>query len=167
MVGLLLSRSYLITQHFFQSNDTLANNGCPLHKALHLHWQWAERFTSPIASRLQRQVTDYDITALDILILMSMCPFQSVADERVSKFCNLFTEQEFRQYEYFNVSKLIIDSLGKRNQSITLSGPGKVLQHWLWQPARACFRGWVCQRAYCKIDKPPSGGLYANKFHTR
>lgn len=46
------------------------------------------------------------MTSLDVIMLMSLCAFQSVADNATSRFCDLFDEREFAQYEYFNVSWL-------------------------------------------------------------
>lgn len=87
----------------------MANNGCPRHVAKHSHWEWAKTFTPKIAARLQMQLVGYTVSALDIIVLMSMCSFQSVAAEQVSTFCTLFTEEEFLEYEYFNVRVCFAD----------------------------------------------------------
>ncbi|KAK9897627.1 phytase [Cystobasidium minutum MCA 4210] len=92
----------LVISDAVTSNDSLANNGCPLHAALHTHWQWASVFTNPIAARLQREVVGHTVTAHDVIVLISLCAFQSVADNSLSKFCALFSKQEFEEYEYFN-----------------------------------------------------------------
>ena len=32
---------------------------------------------------------------------MAMCPFDSVAKETLSPFCTMFTEEDFRAFEYY------------------------------------------------------------------
>lgn len=117
-----------------QSNDTLANNNCPAFTPLHKHYEWAERFTAPIISRLQRDLgMQHDLlrhpnaskvvkegnasnaffgmrpgSALsprDVIVLFGMCAFDSVYHERTSRFCMLFSKEEFLEFEYFQVGR--------------------------------------------------------------
>lgn len=44
--------------------------------------------------------SDFNLTALDVLGMMNLCPYE-YATLGASAFCSLFTEQEWRDFEYF------------------------------------------------------------------
>lgn len=44
--------------------------------------------------------SDFNLTSLDVLAMMNLCPYEYAALGG-SSFCSLFTEQEWRAYEYF------------------------------------------------------------------
>ena len=69
---------------------------------------WQEEFASPIVDRLNSDLPGANLTSNDIILFMDLCPFNSIASPtgEISPFCNLFTEDEWRQYDYFQ-------SLGK------------------------------------------------------
>lgn len=73
-------------------------------------------FTEPIARRMNKEMqldtTDFELGALEVLYLMDLCPFETVATFNAShaasyilpqhsKFCHLFTEVEWEQYGYY------------------------------------------------------------------
>lgn len=62
--------------------------------------EWLSVFAPPIAKRLNKAAPGTNLTDDDIFNLMCMCPFESTAKERASKFCKLFTKKEFEAFEY-------------------------------------------------------------------
>lgn len=62
---------------------------------------WQSIFTPAIASRLNLAAPGANITGPDIPYLMSMCPFETVAENKTSRFCALFTKEEFEAFEYY------------------------------------------------------------------
>ena len=51
-------------------------------------------------SRLQSQTTGLNYTSQDIIAMLQLCSYESVA-LGYSQFCGLFTEQDFSNYEYY------------------------------------------------------------------
>ncbi|KAL7004282.1 hypothetical protein EMMF5_006168 [Cystobasidiomycetes sp. EMM_F5] len=86
------------------SNDTLANSNCPAWRPLNAEWDWAKRFTPPIAARLESFFTmsaNIRFSPFDIVTLFWLCAFESAAKQTTSEFCYLFQEDEILQFEYF------------------------------------------------------------------
>ncbi|CDO72281.1 hypothetical protein BN946_scf184970.g133 [Trametes cinnabarina] len=81
-------------------NNTL-NNDCPNAGDGTREMEiWRSAFAPPIAKRLSRGAPGAELTNDDVFNLMAMCPFESVAKETMSPFCAMFTEDEFRAFEY-------------------------------------------------------------------
>lgn len=64
---------------------------------------WVAIFTPPITKRLNANLPGVNFTNGDTISMMDLCPFNTVADDygTVSNFCDLFTEQEWKQYDYY------------------------------------------------------------------
>ena len=58
-------------------------------------------FAPEIADRLNKYAPGAHLKHRDIANLMSLCPFETVAYERNSPWCGLFTEEEWASYEYY------------------------------------------------------------------
>lgn len=68
------------------------------------HWDWADIFTQPIQARLQNELrSSIDLNSHDLIALFDLCAFESVGKQRISPFCYIFTQDEFLQFEYFQV----------------------------------------------------------------
>lgn len=69
---------------------------------------WLSVFVPPIAARLNADLPGANLTESDVISVMDLCPFVTVADANgtVSPFCALFTVDEWHQYDYYQ-------SLGK------------------------------------------------------
>ena len=69
---------------------------------------WLDIFAPTITMRLNSDLKGMDFSNLDTIHMMDLCPFNTVASEigELSPFCDLFTELEWQQYDYFQ-------SLGK------------------------------------------------------
>ena len=69
---------------------------------------WTDIFAPPITARLNADLKGADFSATDTIYMMDLCPFNTVASPtgQLSPFCNLFSEEEWHQYDYFQ-------SLGK------------------------------------------------------
>ena len=69
---------------------------------------WQDIFTPPITARLNVNLPGANLSSLETIYLMDLCPFDTVASPfgRMSLFCDLFTPDEWRQYDYYQ-------SLGK------------------------------------------------------
>ena len=67
-----------------------------------------DRFVPKIKKRLNKHLDGADLSDKDVISLMEMCPFDTVASPNgtVSPFCALFSTEEFHEYDYLqSVSK--------------------------------------------------------------
>ena len=93
-------------------NNTLDHGLCTAFEDLYLgegpQQQWANIFIPSITSRLNLNLPGANLTDLDTISIMDLCPFITVANPtgQISPFCALFTEEEWSSYDYFQ-------SLGK------------------------------------------------------
>ena len=53
-----------------------------------------------VAARLNSDAPGANLTAQDAYAVMHMCPFDTVAKETISPFCDLFSKEDFEIYEY-------------------------------------------------------------------
>jgi hypothetical protein len=69
--------------------------------------KWVPQFVPPIQKRVNGKLGT-NLTSGEIIYLMDMCPFDTLSSPtaKVSNFCNIFTEKEWHQYDYY-------ESLGK------------------------------------------------------
>jgi hypothetical protein len=97
------------------SNNTLSHGLCPAFEDRPAsetgggaQSNWVNVFVPPIIERLESDLPGAKLGKGDIISLMDLCPFNTVASPNgaLSAFCNLFTEQEWQQYDYY-------ESLGK------------------------------------------------------
>jgi len=63
--------------------------------------QWVERYLAGARDRLSRQVPGFNLTIWDCLQMQQLCAFETAALGS-SKFCGLFTEDEWRGFAYAN-----------------------------------------------------------------
>ncbi|CAE6467132.1 unnamed protein product [Rhizoctonia solani] len=61
---------------------------------------WDNIYLPPILKRLQKYVTGVNLTTSDISIMPYLCGFETQITGKLSPFCDIFTESEFKQYEY-------------------------------------------------------------------
>ena len=92
------------------SNNTLSHglcrefeNGRNSDVATNAQKKWQAIFIPPITARLNAGLKGAKLDASDTISLMDLCPFDTVASAQgqVSLFCNLFTETEWREYDYY------------------------------------------------------------------
>ncbi|KAI0738844.1 histidine phosphatase superfamily [Daedaleopsis nitida] len=62
---------------------------------------WLSVFAPTLAARLNKAAPGAKLNQTHIFGLLAMCPFESVAKEKLSPFCTLFTEDDFRAFEYW------------------------------------------------------------------
>ena len=63
---------------------------------------YASVFTPPITVRLNANLPDTNLTLMDTIFIMDLCPFETVASLfSTSSFCALFTSAEWEQYDYY------------------------------------------------------------------
>ena len=69
---------------------------------------WANIFIPSIQSRLNKALPGANLSISETIDMMDLCPFETIANPQgtLSKFCSLFSTQEWRQYDYYQ-------SLGK------------------------------------------------------
>jgi len=69
---------------------------------------WANIFAPPITQRLNTNLPGANLTQTQTIYMMDLCPFNTVASitGQISPFCDLFTDEEWRSYDYY-------ESLGK------------------------------------------------------
>ena len=63
------------------------------------HWQ--SIFAPSIVDRINQAAPGANLMDVDIPYLMMLCPFETVAKETRSQFCDLFTQDEFEAFEYY------------------------------------------------------------------
>ncbi|CUA72751.1 hypothetical protein RSOLAG22IIIB_05009 [Rhizoctonia solani] len=61
---------------------------------------WDDIYLPPILQRLQKYIKGVNFTASDISIIPYLCGFESQIAGKLSPFCDIFTESEFKEYEY-------------------------------------------------------------------
>lgn len=92
------------------SNNTLSHglciefeNGQNSEIATNAQKIWQAIFTPPITARLNAGLKGAKLDASDTISMMDLCPFDTVASAlgQISPFCNLFTETEWREYDYY------------------------------------------------------------------
>jgi hypothetical protein len=64
---------------------------------------WSSIFAEPIRRRLNSHLSGANLTIEETIYVMDLCPFNTVAAPtgKISPFCNLFTEEEWHQYDYY------------------------------------------------------------------
>ncbi|KAI0345941.1 acid phosphatase [Trametopsis cervina] len=82
-------------------NNTL-NNDCPnASEGEKEKNTWLSVFSPPILKRLRKAAPKANINEQDVHDLMALCPFETIALQKTSPFCSLFTANEFESFEYF------------------------------------------------------------------
>ncbi|KAF4513035.1 hypothetical protein G6O67_000358 [Ophiocordyceps sinensis] len=96
-------------------NNSLEHGSCPAFEdgpgsdsANDKEEMWREIWATPIMTRLNANLPEANLTLEDTVFMMDLCPFHSVVTPNAtpSGFCNLFSQDEWRGYDYFR-------SLGK------------------------------------------------------
>lgn len=64
---------------------------------------WMDVFTRNITARLNANLPGANLSAIETIYLMDLCPFNTVANAQgtMSAFCGLFTADEWKSYDYF------------------------------------------------------------------
>lgn len=64
---------------------------------------WNKIWIPDVQQRLNEKLPGANLSVDEAIFLMDLCPFESVAHEavRISKFCELFSEDEWLGYDYF------------------------------------------------------------------
>ncbi|KAJ2974266.1 hypothetical protein NUW58_g8712 [Xylaria curta] len=64
---------------------------------------WVDTFVPPIAERVNKNLAGANLSYSDIIHLMDICPFETVAntDGHLSPFCHLFGEDEWNGFDYY------------------------------------------------------------------
>jgi len=84
-----------------KSNNTLANKMCPAAASPRREMKaFINIAAKPIAARLNSVAPGANLDPQDVLAIMGICPFETVAKERFSPFCSIFTKEDFEIYEY-------------------------------------------------------------------
>ena len=64
--------------------------------------EWIAVFAPAITARLNASAPGANLTDDDTVNIMNMCPFHSIVIDGPSPFCDLFTDDEWKSYEYYN-----------------------------------------------------------------
>ncbi|KAL0933207.1 phytase [Colletotrichum truncatum] len=62
---------------------------------------WRQEFTAPIVTRLNANLPGVNFTPEDAVSFMQLCPFNTVVNGTQSRFCDLFTLDEWKDLEYY------------------------------------------------------------------
>jgi hypothetical protein len=90
------------------SNNTLDHGECKRFEDDHgfseIEKQFGDAFVPAILSRVNSNLVGADLTAEELIYLMDLCPYQTVADTPgatdLSPFCSLFSLDEWTSYDY-------------------------------------------------------------------
>ena len=88
-------------------NNTLNHGNCPAFESSNLGGEaqstFAKTFLPEIQSRLNAALPSAGISLQDIIVLMDLCPYETVASPKglVSPFCSIFAENDWENYDYF------------------------------------------------------------------
>jgi hypothetical protein len=65
--------------------------------------EWAGNFAAPIRDRLNHELPGANLSTIQTIYMMDLCPFNTVASDTgaISPFCSLFSEEEWHQYNYY------------------------------------------------------------------
>lgn len=71
--------------------------------------EWADLFAAPIRDRLNHEMPGANLSTIQTIYMMDLCPFNTVASDigAVSPFCSLFSEEEWHEYNYYEVRSCI------------------------------------------------------------
>ncbi|EGP87805.1 uncharacterized protein MYCGRDRAFT_70665 [Zymoseptoria tritici IPO323] len=92
------------------SNNTLNHDLCTAFEdgpdstiAANAQKTWSNIFVPPIQKRLNNDLGGANLILTDVVYMMDLCPFSTVASPggQISPFCDLFTESEWHQYNYY------------------------------------------------------------------
>ena len=89
------------------SNNTLSHGTCPAFEESNTgevaQQTFARTFLPAILSRLDAALPAANLTLQDTVFLMDLCPFETVASAtgQLSPFCDLFREEEWVSYDYY------------------------------------------------------------------
>lgn len=72
--------------------------------------EWADIFAAPIRDRLNHDMPGANLSTIQTVYMMDLCPFNTVASTTgaISAFCALFTEEEWHQYNYYMVGEHVL-----------------------------------------------------------
>lgn len=84
--------------------------------------KWGAIYTVPATKRLSKYLKGVNLTSTDILAMQSLCAYETVA-LGYSAFCNLFTEDEWKGYEYYN-DLVFWYTWGPGNPAVAAQGVG-------------------------------------------
>lgn len=90
-------------------NNTLSHGTCDAFEDDRAEWSdsaeavWANIFVPPITRRLNAALTGANLSTIDTINLMDLCPFETIASVTgaLSPICNIFTPLEWTQYDYY------------------------------------------------------------------
>ncbi|KAF9233783.1 histidine phosphatase superfamily [Melanogaster broomeanus] len=84
------------------TNDTLDDNMCPNVSSSDGETDdWKDVFAPAIEDRINDEAPGASLGKSDIVNIMTLCPFDTVAHEKPSPWCNIFTSDEWASYEYY------------------------------------------------------------------
>lgn len=63
---------------------------------------WMDVFARNVTARLNENLPGANLSATETIYMMDLCPFNTIADAggKISPFCGIFTEDEWRDYDY-------------------------------------------------------------------
>lgn len=87
---------------FAKTNDTLDDSSCPDAGSGGAQTSvWQAIYTAPLHAFFDEAAPGANLTDADISNLISLCPFETVAKEKPSQFCDVFNQTTFEGFEYF------------------------------------------------------------------
>jgi hypothetical protein len=100
----------LVIGEYPGSNNTLNHGLCTMFETEPLNltgkraqMMWQTKHIPPIKKRVSSHLRGANLSDIDVLNLMDLCPFETVASPNavLPPFCQLFTYEEWRKYDYF------------------------------------------------------------------
>ena len=124
-----------VLRNAHESTDTLA--------------QWGPVYLNKAIDRLQEYISGLTLNYTHVYAMQQLCAYETVA-LGYSKFCGLFTEEEWRGFEYLSGTTVIgiYDILSDRcfhRSDFLVSG-------WARGPYCDGTRCWLCARTHCSLN---------------
>lgn len=129
--------------------------------------EWADIFAAPIRDRLNHDMPGANLSTTQTIYMMDLCPFNTVASDTgaISLFCSLFSEEEWHQYNYYEVC-FCFESNPKKIY-LTNADSQQILRLLIRQSTRTNSRSGLHQRAHCSHDQSACGRSHHHQQHPR
>ncbi|KAG0150118.1 hypothetical protein CROQUDRAFT_38804, partial [Cronartium quercuum f. sp. fusiforme G11] len=89
-------------------SEPLDDHSCPNAPEMGYASQWLSAFAGPVADRLNGKARALALTTTDVISLMQLCYFESLATGRLSEFCGIFLSSEWVGYGNTGSSSILL-----------------------------------------------------------
>ena len=121
---------------------------------------WTQIYLKDAASRLQKHIKGVEIDQSTAFAMQQLCSYETVA-LGYSVFCDLFTEEEWKGYEYANGKRSISYTFCQWDVNV-LARSRFLVRKWSWKPCGCGARTWIRPGAPCTSDPNSAHQLHCD-----